>query len=138
VPRHACKSRTSREPGQGFHISPDYRRTRPELGFSGGVSVMKRVQRVIGDIIMLSWFAIPFHAARLGMEAQNAMALSFLSLVGSAPNAAPGKMISDKTTVAPEVQAAPAKVAPSSARIRAAGNKAPKKRKRLLKRRGSR
>ena len=39
---------------------------------------------------MLSWFAIPFHAARLGMEAQNAMAFSFLSLVGSAPNAERG------------------------------------------------
>ena len=87
---------------------------------------------------MLSWFAIPFHAARLGMEAQNAMAFSFLSLVRSAPNAERGEMISDKTTVAPEVQAGAAKVAQSSARIRASVHKAPKMRKRSPKRRGSR
>ncbi len=86
---------------------------------------------------MLSWFAIPFHAARLGMEAQNAMAFSFLSLVRSAPNAERGEMISDKTTVAPEVQAAAERVAPSSARIPASVNKVPKKRMRLVKRRGS-
>ena len=99
---------------------------------------MPRVQRVIGDINMLWWFAIPFHAVRLGMEAQNAAAFSFLRLVGSTPNAEPGEMITGKTTVAPAVQVAAAKVVPSSARIRAAVNKAPKKRKRLLKRRGSR
>jgi hypothetical protein len=86
----------------------------------------------------LSWFAIPFHTARLGMEAQNAVAFSFLSLVGSAPNAERGEMISDKTTVAPEVQAAAERVAPSSARIPASVNKVPKKRMRLVKRRGSR
>jgi uncharacterized membrane protein len=45
---------------------------------------------------MLSWFAIPFHAARLGMEAQNAMAFSFLRLVGSTPNAEPGEIIADR------------------------------------------
>lgn len=87
---------------------------------------------------MLSWFAIPFHAVRLGMEAQNAAASSFLRLVGSTPHAEPGEMIADKTTVTPEVQAAAAKVAPSSARMRAAVNKAPKKRKRSPKRKGSR
>jgi hypothetical protein len=72
------------------------------------------------------------------MEAQNAMAFSFLSLVGSAPNAERGEMISDKTTVAPEVQAAAERVAPSRARIPASVNKVPKKRMRLVKRRGSR
>jgi hypothetical protein len=99
---------------------------------------MPRVQRVIGDINMLSWFAIPFHAVRLGMEAQNAAAFSFLRLVGSTPNAERGEMIADKTTVTPEVQAAAERVAPSSARIPASVNKAPKKRMRLVKRRGSR
>ena len=119
-------------------LGPDCRRARPELGFSGGVSLMMRVQRVIGDINMLSWLAIPFHAVRLGMEAQNAVASSFLSLVGRTPNAEPGEMITGKTAVAPAVQVAAAKVVPSSVRIPAAVNKAPKKRKRLLKRRGSR
>jgi hypothetical protein len=99
---------------------------------------MARVQRVIGDINMLWWFAIPFHAVRLGMEAQNAAAFSFLRLVGSTPNAEPGEMIADKTRVTPEVQAAAARVAPSSVRIRPSVNKAPKKRMRLVKRRASR
>ena len=52
---------------------------------------MMRVQRVIGDINMLSWLAIPFHAMRLGMEAQNAVASSFLSLVGSTPQCRAGE-----------------------------------------------
>ena len=52
---------------------------------------MARVQRVIGDINMLWWFAIPFHAVRLGMEAQNAAAFSFLRLVGSTPMRSPAK-----------------------------------------------
>jgi hypothetical protein len=99
---------------------------------------MPRVQRVIGDINMLSWFAIPFHAVRLGMEAQNAAAFRFLRLVGSTPNAEPGEIIADKTTVTPEVKAAAERVAPSGARIPASVNKVPKKRMRLVKRRGSR
>ena len=39
------------------------------------------VQRVNGDWSMLSWL-MTFHAARLGLEAQNAMAFRFFRLVG--------------------------------------------------------
>jgi hypothetical protein len=40
-----------------------------------------RMQRVDGDWSMLPWL-MTIHAARLGLEAQNAMAFRFLSLVG--------------------------------------------------------
>ena len=46
---------------------------------------MTRVQSVIGDFDMLnSWFAITFHAARLGFEAQNAVAFRLMRLIGDA------------------------------------------------------
>ena len=63
---------------------------------------------------------------------------TYLRPRGSTPNAEPGEIIADKTTVTPEVQAAAERVAPSSARIPASVNKVPKKRMRLVKRRGSR
>jgi hypothetical protein len=87
---------------------------------------------------MLSWFGMPFHAVRLGIEAQNALAFGFLRLVGNATNTEPGKMIADKIGVTPDVQAPEAKLAPSGARRRALVNKAPKKRKRSPKRKSSR
>jgi hypothetical protein len=45
------------------------------------------------------WFAITFHAARLGFEAQNAAAFRFLRLVGNASRTEPDEIISD--TIAP-------------------------------------
>jgi hypothetical protein len=87
---------------------------------------------------MLSWLAMPFHAVRLGLEAQNALAFGFLRLVGSATNTEPHKMIADKIGVTPDVQAPAAKLAPSGARSRALVNNAPKKRKRSPKRKGAR
>jgi hypothetical protein len=77
---------------------------------------------------MLSWFAMPFHAVRLGLEAQNALAFGFLRLVGSATNTEPGKMIADKIGV-PDAQAPAAKLAPSGARSRALEQKRSPKRK---------
>ena len=63
---------------------------------------------------MLSWLAMPFHAVRLGLEAQNALAFGFLRLVGT--NTEPDKMIADKIGVTPDVQAPPAKLAQNGAR----------------------
>jgi len=86
---------------------------------------------------MLSWLAMPFHAVRLGLEAQNALVFGFLRLVGSATNTEPGKMIVDKIGV-PDVQAPAAKLAPSGARSRALVNNAPEKRKRSPKHKSAR
>jgi hypothetical protein len=86
---------------------------------------------------MLSWFAMPFQAARLGIEAQNAFAFGFLRLVGNATNTEPGKMIADKIGVTPDVQAPAAKLARSGVRSRALVSNAPKKRKRSPKRKGA-
>ena len=83
---------------------------------------------------MLSWLAMPFHAVRLGLEAQNALAFGFLRLVGSTTNTEPA----DKIGVTPDVQAPAAKLAPNGARSRALANNAPKKRKRSPKRNGAR
>jgi hypothetical protein len=53
---------------------------------------------------MLSWLARPFHAVRLGLDVQNALAFGFLRLVGSATNTEPVKMIAYKIGVTPNVQ----------------------------------
>jgi hypothetical protein len=60
------------------------------------------------------WFAITFHAARLGFEAQNAAAFRFLRLVGNASRTEPDAIISD--TIAPPLDSPPAaiKVAPKA------------------------
>jgi len=62
------------------------------------------------------WFAITFHAARLGFEAQNAAAFRFLRLVGNASRIKADKIISD--TIAPPLDSPPAaiKVAPKGRR----------------------
>jgi hypothetical protein len=62
------------------------------------------------------WFAITFHAARLGFEAQNAAAFRFLRLVGNASRTEPDEIISD--TIAPPLDTPPAaiKVAPKGPR----------------------
>ena len=63
------------------------------------------------------WFAITFHAARLGFEAQNAAAFRFLRLVGNASRTEADEIISD--TIAPPLDSTPAaiKVAPTGRRI---------------------
>jgi hypothetical protein len=61
------------------------------------------------------WFAITFHAARLGFEAQNAAAFRFLRLVGNASRTEADEIISD--TIAPPLDSTPAaKVAPTGRR----------------------
>jgi hypothetical protein len=61
-----------------------------------------------------------------------------LRLVGSATNTKPVEMIADQMGLTPAVQARPAKLAPSGARRLTPTNSAPKKRKRLPKRKGAR
>ena len=47
------------------------------------------------------WFAITFHAARLGFEAQNAMAFRLMRLIGDASKTRAGD-IADKITETPD------------------------------------
>ena len=61
------------------------------------------------------WIAITFQAARLGLEAQNAMALRLMRLVGDATKTEAHGMIADKIAAPPE-QTAATKVVPDSAR----------------------
>ena len=88
---------------------------------------------------MLSWFAIPFYAVRLGLEAQNAAAIGLLRLAAGASNAHSPERISENaeiTTAVPELAktAVPElakRAAPSGAkRRRAPQPKAAKRRKR--------
>jgi hypothetical protein len=81
------------------------------------------------------WLAITFQAARLGLEAQNAMALRLMRLVGDASKTEARGMIADKTTVQPDIQAAATTVA--SARRHGVLSKVHKKRVRANKRRRS-
>jgi hypothetical protein len=61
------------------------------------------------------WFAITFHAARFGFEAQNAAAFRFLRLVGNASRTEADEIISD--TIAPPLSTPAAiKVAPTGRR----------------------
>ena len=66
--------------------------------------------------VLNPWFAITFHAARLGFEAQNAAAFRFLRLVGNASRTEADEIISD--TIAPPLDSPPAaiKVAPKGRR----------------------
>jgi hypothetical protein len=53
---------------------------------------MTCVQSAMGDFDMLnSWFAITFHAARLGFEAQNAVAFRLIRLIGDASKTEAGE-----------------------------------------------
>jgi hypothetical protein len=54
------------------------------------------------------WFAIPFAAARLGFEAQNAAALQLMRLVGGTSKTEVRGMVTDKIAAPPVVQAAAA------------------------------
>ena len=58
---------------------------------------------------MLSLFAINFHTARLGFEAQNAMVLQFLRLVSDTNKMEVPEILAGETAVLPATQA-PAQV----------------------------
>jgi hypothetical protein len=78
------------------------------------------------------WFAITFHAARLGFEAQNAAAFRLMRLVGDASKTDAGGTIADEITAPP--QAVATKVASDGGE---SVNKVHKKRVRANKRRRS-
>jgi hypothetical protein len=82
------------------------------------------------------WLAISFQAARLGLEAQNAVALRLMRLVSDASKTEVRGMI-DKTAASPDVQTAAIKVAPDSGRRRESVSKVHKKRVRANRRRRS-
>jgi hypothetical protein len=81
------------------------------------------------------WLQITFQAARLGFEAQNAVALRLLRLVGDA-NKPPGT-IADKVAMPLEVQASATKVASDEGRTSQSVHKVHKKRMRVNNRRRS-
>jgi hypothetical protein len=99
------------------------------------VGVLTHVQMRHWSFHMLNpWLAITFQAARLGFEAQNAMALRLMRFVGDASNHG---MIANQTAAPPDVQAAATKVVPASARRHEFVNKVRKKRVPTNKRRRS-
>jgi hypothetical protein len=81
------------------------------------------------------WFAITFHAARLGFEAQNAAALQLMRLVGGTSKTEVRGMVADEITAPP--QAVATKVASGSGRGRESVIKVHKKRSRSNKRKRS-
>ena len=100
---------------------------------------------ILEPVEMLSWFAIPFYAVRLGLEAQNAAAIGLLRLAAGASNARSPERISENaemTTALPELaktavpelakKAVPElakKAAPSGAKRRRAPQSKPAKRR---------
>jgi hypothetical protein len=80
------------------------------------------------------WFAITFHAARLGFEAQNAVAFRLMRLVRDASKTDAGGTVADKITAPPDVQAVATKVASDDSRGRESVIKVHKKRSRSNKR----
>ncbi len=91
---------------------------------------------VIGDIHMLNpWLAITFQAMRLGFEAQNAVTLRVMRLVGAANKTEARSMIADKAAAPLDAHEAPIKVAPDSHQRRKAVTKGHKKRVHANKRR---
>src|SRR6266516_1249036 len=62
------------------------------------------------------WLAITFQAIRLGFEAQNAMALRMMRLVGDVSKTAAGGMIADKAPPPADAQNAAKKVSARSGR----------------------
>ena len=83
------------------------------------------------------WLAITFQAMRLAFEAQNAVTLRLMRLVGDASKTEVRSMIADKAAAPPDAQEAATKVASDSDRRREAVTKAHKKRVRANKRRHS-
>ena len=94
------------------------------------------VQRVNGDWSMLPWL-MTFHAARLGLEAQNAMAFRFFRLVGDSFGLmADSKKIDSVDRIASPLEdpPAPIKAASNGGRRRASVSKVHKKQVRANKR----
>jgi hypothetical protein len=83
------------------------------------------------------WLAITFQAMRLGFEAQNAVTLRLMRLVGDASKTEARSMVADKAATPPGAQEAATKVASDSDRRREAVTKVHKKRVRANKRRHS-
>jgi hypothetical protein len=83
------------------------------------------------------WLAITFQTMRLGFEAQNAVTLRLMRLVGDANKTEARSMIADKAAAPPEAQKTAIKVASDSARTRKAATNGHKKRVRANKRRHS-
>jgi hypothetical protein len=83
------------------------------------------------------WLAITFQAAWLGLEAQNAVALRLMRLVGDTSKTEVRGMITDKTAASPDVQTAATKVTPDSGRRHESVSKVHKKRVRANRRRRS-
>jgi hypothetical protein len=81
--------------------------------------------------------AITFQAMRLGFEAQNAVTLRLMRLVGDASRPEVPSMIADKAAAPPDAQETAIKVASDSDRRRKAVIKSHKKQVRANKRRHS-
>jgi hypothetical protein len=89
---------------------------------------------------MNAWFAIPFHAARLGFEAQNAMVFRLMRMMADADKTEAAH-VADKITEPPDVVVAATHVAPDRGRGQKSVDKVHKKRVRAKnkgKRRNSR
>jgi hypothetical protein len=84
------------------------------------------LQRVIEETNMLSLFAMNFHAARLGFEAQNAMAFRLLRLVSDTNKPASPEILTAEIVEPPAVRAPATKVASAGTR-RASASKVHKK-----------
>ena len=69
------------------------------------------------------WLAITFQAMRLGFEAQNAVTLRVMRLVGAAHKTEVRSMITDKAAAPLDAHEAPIKVAPDSHKRRKAVTK---------------
>jgi hypothetical protein len=97
----------------------------------------QKMRCVLEPVEMLSWFAIPFYAVRLGLEAQNAAAIGLLRLAAGASNARSPERISENAemkTALPELAktAVPElakKAAPSGAKRRRAPQHKPARRR---------
>jgi hypothetical protein len=74
------------------------------------------------------WLAVTFQAMRLGFEAQNAMALRLMRLVGDASNTEARAIIAEKAAAPPNAQKAATKVASDSRGRREAVTRRHKKR----------
>ena len=85
---------------------------------------------------MNAWFAIPFHAARLGFEAQNAVVFRLMRMMADA-NKTEAAHVADKITEPPDVVVAATHVAPDRSRGQKSVDNVHKKRVRANRRRRS-
>jgi hypothetical protein len=82
---------------------------------------------------MNAWFAIPFHAARLGFEAQNAMVFRLMRMMADT-NKTEAAHVADKITKPPDVVVAATNVVPVRGRGQKFVDNVDKKRVRANKR----